>query len=106
MIQKTENCVYCGAKMESKTAKKKFCCTLHRVYWNREKQLNKILAESEYKEESEKTFEQIVLKGEAGVKENKKDVDAKEKLKVKEISSAAAKTPFMSDAIKKKLGIK
>lgn len=38
MIKKTENCLYCGEKMESKTAKKKFCCPLHRVYWNREKE--------------------------------------------------------------------
>lgn len=37
MIKKTENCLYCGEKMESITAKKKFCCDLHRVYWNREK---------------------------------------------------------------------
>lgn len=36
MIKKTENCLYCGEKMESKTAKKKFCSDLHRVYWNRE----------------------------------------------------------------------
>ena len=36
MIQKIEKCLYCGEKMESKTAKKKFCSTLHRVYWNRE----------------------------------------------------------------------
>lgn len=37
MITKTENCLYCGEKMESKTAKKKFCSDLHRVYYNREK---------------------------------------------------------------------
>lgn len=39
MIKKTENCLYCGEKMESVTAKKKFCSNLHRVYWNREKQM-------------------------------------------------------------------
>ena len=38
MIKKTENCLYCGEKMESKTAKKKFCSDLHRVYYNREKE--------------------------------------------------------------------
>lgn len=36
MIQKRETCLYCGQKMESKTAKKKFCTPLHRVYYNRE----------------------------------------------------------------------
>lgn len=43
MIVKTENCLYCGQKMESKTAKKKFCCDLHRVYWNREKKMRLLL---------------------------------------------------------------
>lgn len=38
MIKKNEFCLYCGEKMESKTAKKKFCSDLHRVYWNREKE--------------------------------------------------------------------
>jgi len=41
MIKKTENCLYCGEKMESKTAKKKFCSDLHRVYWNRENKVPK-----------------------------------------------------------------
>ena len=45
MIQKTENCIYCGVKMESKTAKKKFCSALHRVYWNREKKAVDLLGE-------------------------------------------------------------
>lgn len=36
MIKKRENCLYCGEKMESKTAKKKFCSDLHRLYYNRE----------------------------------------------------------------------
>jgi len=36
MIKKTENCLYCGIKMESKTAKKKFCSELCRVYNYRE----------------------------------------------------------------------
>lgn len=35
MIKKTENCLYCGKKMDSVTAKKKFCSDLHRVYWHR-----------------------------------------------------------------------
>jgi hypothetical protein len=43
MIKKTENCLYCGEKMESKTAKKKFCCDLHRVYWNREKKISQLV---------------------------------------------------------------
>ena len=37
MIKKIENCIYCGERMESKTAKKKYCSDLHRVYYNREK---------------------------------------------------------------------
>jgi hypothetical protein len=41
MIKKSEYCLYCGEKMESKTAKKKFCSDLHRVYWNREQKLNR-----------------------------------------------------------------
>lgn len=36
MIKKKENCEYCGEKMESKTAKKRFCSTKCRVYFNRE----------------------------------------------------------------------
>ena len=36
MIQKRETCLYCGDKMESITAKKKFCSDLHRLYYNRE----------------------------------------------------------------------
>lgn len=46
MIKKIENCLYCGEKMESKTAKKKFCCPLHRVYWNREKRAVNILGDA------------------------------------------------------------
>ncbi len=36
MIKKIENCIYCGEKMESKTAKKKFCSAKCRVYYKRE----------------------------------------------------------------------
>lgn len=36
MIKKINNCTYCGEKMESKTAKKKFCSTKCRIYYNRE----------------------------------------------------------------------
>ena len=36
MIKKKENCEYCGEKMESKTAKKRFCSEKCRVYFNRE----------------------------------------------------------------------
>jgi hypothetical protein len=46
MIKKTENCLYCGEKMESVTAKKKFCSDLHRVYWNREQKFEKILTDT------------------------------------------------------------
>lgn len=53
MIKKTENCLYCGEKMESKTAKKKFCSDLHRVYWNREraykKHIDEVLGTPEFK---------------------------------------------------------
>lgn len=41
MIEKRETCLYCGEPMESKTAKKKFCRPLHRVYWNRENKQTK-----------------------------------------------------------------
>lgn len=46
MIQKTEYCQYCDKKMESITAKKKFCSTVCRVYFNREKKIEKILNNS------------------------------------------------------------
>jgi hypothetical protein len=35
MIKKIENCLYCGEKMESITAKKKFCSPKCRVYFSR-----------------------------------------------------------------------
>lgn len=38
MIKKRETCLYCGEKMESKTAKKKFCSPIHKLYWHREKE--------------------------------------------------------------------
>lgn len=37
MIKKKENCEYCGEKMESITAKKRFCSEKCRVYASREK---------------------------------------------------------------------
>ena len=40
MIIKLENCVYCGKKMESKTAKKKYCSAKCKIYHNRENKLN------------------------------------------------------------------
>jgi len=41
MIKKRETCLYCGEKMESITAKKKFCSPLHKLYWHRENKSNK-----------------------------------------------------------------
>lgn len=35
MIKKKENCEYCGEKMESVTAKKRFCSEKCRVYFSR-----------------------------------------------------------------------
>lgn len=35
IIRKRESCLYCGEKMESKTAKRKFCSDQHRVYFSR-----------------------------------------------------------------------
>ena len=37
MIKKTENCIYCGEKMESITAKKRYCSSKCKLYYNREK---------------------------------------------------------------------
>jgi ribosomal protein L24E len=37
MIKKIENCLYCGEKMESITAKKKYCSNKCRLYYNRER---------------------------------------------------------------------
>lgn len=42
MIKKRETCLYCNEKMESKSAKKRFCCALHRVYFNREIKIGKL----------------------------------------------------------------
>lgn len=41
MIKKKENCEYCGEKMESITAKKRFCSQKCRVYFNREYKCSK-----------------------------------------------------------------
>jgi len=61
MIQKSKTCLYCGEEMESKTAKKRFCSDLHRVYYNREK--NKpIIEQNKEKQkepEKEKEFEAV-----------------------------------------------
>lgn len=36
MIEKLEFCTYCGKKMESERASKKFCNPQHRLYYHRE----------------------------------------------------------------------
>jgi tRNA(Ile2) C34 agmatinyltransferase TiaS len=36
MIKKTPYCIYCGERMESLTAKKKYCSDKCRVYFHRE----------------------------------------------------------------------
>jgi hypothetical protein len=41
MIKKTESCIYCGEKMESITAKKKYCSDKCKLYFNREKNIIK-----------------------------------------------------------------
>jgi predicted nucleic acid-binding Zn ribbon protein len=41
MIKKKENCEYCGEKMESVTAKKRFCSEKCRVYFSRTKSVLK-----------------------------------------------------------------
>jgi len=74
MIKKTENCLYCGEKMESITAKKKFCCPLHRVYWNREQKVEKMITESfeNNREEIDKTVNDIL---DGGIAITKSDTD-------------------------------
>ena len=42
MIKKKENCLYCGEKMESLTAKKSFCSARCRVYFNRANKMGEI----------------------------------------------------------------
>jgi predicted nucleic acid-binding Zn ribbon protein len=37
MIKKRETCLYCGEKMESKSAKKLYCSDKCRIYYQREK---------------------------------------------------------------------
>lgn len=41
MIKKQEKCLYCGEKMDSKRASKKFCSEQHRLYYWREKRFLK-----------------------------------------------------------------
>ena len=60
MIKKKENCEYCGEKMESKTAKKRFCSDKCRVYSNRVSKIADEMAEEMHKtlqkgEKKEKT---------------------------------------------------
>ena len=58
MIKKKENCEYCGEKMESKNAKRRFCSDKCRVYSSRVskiadevvKEMHKILQNQEKKE--------------------------------------------------------
>lgn len=45
MIKKSETCIYCGEKMESITAKKKYCSSKCKLYYNREKNKVKIGAQ-------------------------------------------------------------
>lgn len=76
MIKKTENCLYCGEKMESKTAKKKFCSDLHRVYWNREKayekHIDEVLAKPEFKKLQTETLKNLILTGQAELPKSEK----------------------------------
>ena len=46
MIQKIENCKYCNQKMESKTAKKRFCSDKCRIYFNRESKSVPVIAQT------------------------------------------------------------
>ena len=57
MIKKSENCLYCGTKMESITAKKRFCSDIHRVYWNRE---NKAVKKLKKELENDTEFSGII----------------------------------------------
>ena len=45
MIKKVDCCIYCGEKMESITAKKRYCSAKCRLYFNREKKRGIIDAE-------------------------------------------------------------
>lgn len=56
MIKKREFCLYCNEKMESKTAKKKFCSDLHRLYYNRELKRGTLSIDEHYKEEKLSKF--------------------------------------------------
>lgn len=64
IIKKRECCLYCGEKMESKTAKRRFCSDQHRVYFGRlteEEKAERISLEklAEVKKQSEKSQEEI-----------------------------------------------
>lgn len=88
MIVKSENCLYCGEKMESKTAKKKFCCDVHRVYYSRElKRGTLCLPKVGF----------ISTNGSEVIKRDQHNNTLTIKPPIKEQS------PYMSDAIRKKL---
>lgn len=83
MIKKKENCEYCGEKMDSKTAKKRFCSEKCRVYASR---LKKVLKEeddriNEIRGALYGNVENMAFKPENGKSIVKKDLRAPEGLK-------------------------
>ena len=71
MIQKKENCQYCGIKMESITAKKKFCSDKCRVYFNRQSKVKDSDSEAELGPKLE-DIQKTVQDTQADAKEPKK----------------------------------
>lgn len=93
MIIKRETCLYCGEKMESKTAKKKFCSEKCKVYWNREKVLVKELDESltSIQEETKKVVHDIIEVGIGIYDKNGKHISPESELGQKIINQISDK---------------
>ena len=93
MIQKRDNCLYCGGKMESVTAKKKFCSDKCKVYWNREKafekKLDKIL--TPFQKEAKKVVQDIREIGMAIYDNNGNHIPIESELGQKIINQASEK---------------
>lgn len=83
MIKKRDTCLYCEEQMESETAKKKFCSDKCKVYWHRE---NPKVTLKNYNKQSTGTTKDYTKKA-------------------AENESIDTRKPFMSDIIKKKLGL-
>jgi hypothetical protein len=93
MIKKKENCEYCGEKMESKTAKKRFCSDKCRVYFSRESKNAPVIAETA----------KISIKIEKPINTIKTLKTQKNELVIEKIEKKSSYDPFSNPRFKNKL---